>query len=69
MWARARPLLNQTGLYDQWFFGGGGVPRWTAFQIGYHIVRGYLNRHPNATAASIVRLNAATIYAGANYTG
>jgi uncharacterized protein YjaZ len=68
LWTRARPLLNQTGLYDQWFFGGGDVPHWTAFQIGYHIVRDYLNRHPNDTAASIVRLNAATIYVGANYT-
>ena len=67
MWARARPLLNQTGLYDQWFFGRAGVPYWTAFQIGYHIVRDYLNGHPNSTAASIVRLNAASVLDSADF--
>ena len=55
MWNRARSLLNHTGLYDPWFFGGGGVPYDTALQIGYHIVRDYLNRHPKATAASLVK--------------
>ncbi len=52
MWRRARPLLNETGLYDQWFFGGGGVLYWTGFQVGYHIVRDYLARHRGSTAAS-----------------
>lgn len=46
MWRRARPLLNRTGLYDRWFFGGTAVPYRTGFQIGYHIVRDYLDRHP-----------------------
>jgi uncharacterized protein YjaZ len=67
MWGRARPLLNHTGLYDQWFFGGGGVPYDTAFQIGHDIVRDYLNRHPKTTAASLVNTPARAIFSGSRY--
>lgn len=66
MWQRARPLLADTGM-EQWFFGGGGVPPYTGFQIGYHIVRGYLARHPTSTAASIVELPSSQILAGSGY--
>jgi len=69
MWHRARPQLNLAGLYDQWFFGGNGVPHWAAFQIGYHIARDYLARHPRSTAASIVNTPAAVILAGSHYRG
>jgi hypothetical protein len=69
MWDRARPLLNQTGLYDHWFLGGGSVPHWTAFQIGYDIARDYLARHPRSTAASLVDKPAAVLLAGSRYHG
>lgn len=68
MWSRARPLLSNIGLYDQWFFGGDGVLHWAAFQIGYHIVRDYLARNPGATAASLVDKRAAAILSGSHYT-
>jgi hypothetical protein len=67
MWSRARPLLNHTGLLDQWFFGGGGVPESTAFEIGYDIVRDYLDRHPGATAASLVDMPAMAIFSHSHY--
>jgi uncharacterized protein YjaZ len=67
LWERARPLLGATDLYDQWFFGGGGVPFDAGFTIGYHIVRDYLARHPHDTAASIVHLTASTILTGSDY--
>ena len=67
MWSRARPLLHHTGLYGQWFFGGDGVPADTAFQIGYHIVRDYLDRHSRATAASLVNTPAQAIFSGSHY--
>jgi uncharacterized protein YjaZ len=35
LWKQAQPLLGQSGLYDQWMFGGGGIPHWTGFTIGY----------------------------------
>jgi hypothetical protein len=69
LWNRARPLLNQTGLYDQWFFGGAGVPDDAGFQIGYHIARDYLARHPRSTAASIVDTPSRVIIASSQYNG
>lgn len=67
MWRRARPLLNSTGLYDQWFFGAPGIHHWTGFQIGYHIVRDYLARHPGTTAAALVETPASVILSGGHY--
>lgn len=68
MWRRTRPLLGAFGLYDEWFFGSGGILHWTGFQIGYHIVRDYLLRHPGLTAASLVDTPAAVIFSGSHYT-
>lgn len=68
MWNRARPLLAQRGLYGQWFSGGKGVPRWTGFQIGYHIVRDYISTHPGTTAASLVDKPATAILSASHYT-
>jgi predicted Zn-dependent protease DUF2268 len=67
LWKRARRLLGQTGLYERWFFGGPGIPISTGFQIGYHIVRDYLARHPGVTAASLVHTRAAVILSGSHY--
>jgi uncharacterized protein YjaZ len=39
--------LGYTGLYDPWIFGSPGIPNWTGFTIGYHIVNGYQSHHPN----------------------
>jgi Predicted Zn-dependent protease (DUF2268) len=38
---KAKPQLGGTGLYDRWMSGGPGVPLWTAFTIGYHVVNDY----------------------------
>lgn len=59
LWNKAQPLLGESDLYDQWFFGGGDVPHWTGFTIGYHIVSDYHRRHPQAswpalTAAPVI---------------
>jgi hypothetical protein len=69
LWDRAEPLLTQGGLqlYDQWFFGGTGVPEWAGFTIGYHIAEGYIQHHPGTSAASLVDAPAATILAGSRY--
>lgn len=47
--------------------GGGGVPPDTGFQIGYHTVEDYIERHPWTTAAALVEAPAATILAGSHY--
>ena len=69
LWERMQGSLNTTGVavYDQWFFGSAGIPRWTGFTIGYHIVADYLRRHPQSTAGSIVHLSATTILSGSKY--
>jgi hypothetical protein len=69
LWARMKPALNSGGVavYDQWFFGSPGIPRWTGFTIGYHVVADFLRGHPHDSAASIVKLPAATIISGSGY--
>ena len=69
LWARMRQSLDTAGVavYEQWFFGSPGIPRWTGFTIGYHLVSDYLKRHPHASAASIVHAPADTIISGSAY--
>ena len=67
LWKQAQPLLGQTGLYDQWMFGGGGIPHWTGFTIGYDIVTGYHQHHPDTGWPAITAASAATILAGSHY--
>jgi Predicted Zn-dependent protease (DUF2268) len=71
LWQRAQSDLALSGrqVYDEWFFGIGGIPRWTGFTIGYHIVRDYLSRHPNMTAASLIDEPATATVAGSGYHG
>jgi hypothetical protein len=49
LWKRAQPLLDHEGLYQQWMFGGEGIPRWTAYTIGYDIVSSYRRHHRTRT--------------------
>jgi uncharacterized protein YjaZ len=67
LWKQAQPLLAEYGLYGQWMFGGGGVPHWTAFTIGYDIVTDYRQRHPDTSWPTITTASAATILAGSHY--
>ena len=62
-----RALLGQTGLYDQWFLGGHGIPYWAGFTIGYDIVADYHQRHPDASWSAITAASAPTILAGSHY--
>lgn len=67
LWKKATPQLGDTGLYDLWMFGGSGVPHWTAFTIGYHIVNDYRNRHPDVSWATLTSASAASILTGSHY--
>ncbi len=67
LWKQAQPLLGQTDLYDQWFFGGPGVPHWAAFTIGYDIVTDYHQRHADASWSAITAASATAILAGSHY--
>lgn len=71
LWQRAQPLLGRpdtsNSLYDQWFFGGGGVPHWTAFTIGYDVVKDYLRLRPGVSWAQLTATTAAAVLAGSHY--
>lgn len=67
LWKQAQGQLGKAGLYDEWMFGQPGIPHWTAFTIGYDIVTGYRQHHPDASWPAITAASAATILAGSHY--
>ena len=67
MWQKAKPLLGQLYLYNQWMFGGDGVPYWTGFTIGYDIIRDYRRRHPGTSWAALTIAPTTAILAGSHY--
>jgi hypothetical protein len=69
-WQRAQPVLDSPDdpiLHEAWFLGGGELPRWAGYKIGYAIARAYLERHPDETAASLATMPAAEILSGSAY--
>lgn len=41
--------------YEEWFTHGSkkrGIPRWSGYALGRHLVQNFLQRHPNGTASS-----------------
>jgi Predicted Zn-dependent protease (DUF2268) len=67
LWRKAQPLLGQSGLYDQWMFGGQGIPHWTAFTIGYHIVQDFLRHQPHTSWSTLTTESPTTITGGSHY--
>jgi hypothetical protein len=67
LWQQAQPLLEQTGLYDDWMFGVPGIPHWTGFTIGYDMVTAYRQHHPGMSWSAITAASATTIFAGSHY--
>lgn len=64
VWHRARAVLSapdDLDLHNQWFVGGGALPKWPGYRLGYAIARAYLSRHAGTTAAKIATLPAAQI--------
>lgn len=67
LWQQAQPVLNVAGLYERWMLGGHGIPHWTAFTIGYHIVHGFLRQHPHTSWPAVVADYPDTIMSGSHY--
>jgi hypothetical protein len=67
LWQKVKPQLGATNLYNLWMFGGPGVPHWTAFTIGYHIVNDYRNHHQNVSWAQLTAASATAILAASHY--
>jgi len=67
LWEKVKPQLGATNLYNLWMFGGPGVPHWTAFTIGYHIVNDYRDHHRNVSWAQLTAASATAILAASHY--
>jgi uncharacterized protein YjaZ len=46
--------------HNTWFFGsrGKGIPKWTAYALGFQVVGEYLKKHPDAKASTLYNLPA-----------
>lgn len=73
VWAQFKPDINNYANPNQEadMFGdpAQGIPDAAGYQIGDHIVLGYIQRHPNVTFDQLAGMDANTIYAGSGYDG
>lgn len=72
LWHQLTPLLQQTDLAKNMAILSGDPPRLPrdgGRAIGYHIVQGYLKRHPDISFAALAGLDANTVFADSGYTG
>ena len=53
LWGKARSVLEVPGGYNHqaWFFGGGDLPRWAGYTLGYLISDAYLGDDFSASSA------------------
>ncbi|MDP9343899.1 MAG: DUF2268 domain-containing protein [Actinomycetota bacterium] len=69
-WTMARPhlddVLDDHG-FAHWFFGGGAIPHWAGYTIGFHVIASYLALHPGITAVDLTTMDARKILAGSGY--
>jgi Predicted Zn-dependent protease (DUF2268) len=61
LWQEAQSVLEVPGGYNHqaWFFGGGDLPRWAGYTLGYRIAEAYLG--DDRSASSAVGTGAATV--------
>jgi predicted Zn-dependent protease DUF2268 len=73
LWAQFKPTMNDYANPNQHAEMLGdpahGIPRGAGYQIGDHIVAGYLARHPSVTFNQLAGMDAQTIYEGSGYDG
>ena len=69
-WRELQPRLN-TKLTEQghlrFFLGEADLPDATGYVIGFHIVQGYLARHPGSSVAKLATVESKTILRGSGY--
>lgn len=64
-WKRAEVLLESDKFRrDDWFYGGGGIEKWTGYSLGYDIVKKYMIKKGIQNPAEIVDVPAGEILSG-----
>lgn len=69
-WRKARSQLSRSDDIDRhhaWFFGGGELPRFAGYKLGYSIVRSYLEAQPGTTPVDLASLEAAKVLEGSRF--
>lgn len=73
LWAQFKPDINNYANPNQEaeMLGdpANGIPNAAGYQIGDHIVAGYIQSHPNVTFDQLASMDAMTIYEGSGYNG
>jgi len=70
VWRRLEPLLgaaDDLDVHQTWFVGGGALPRWPGYRLGYELVRDYLARHPHVSAAQLAAIPPGRIFAESGF--
>jgi uncharacterized protein YjaZ len=56
LWQQTVPVLHETGLYQEWMFGKGVLPRWSGYTLGLEMVRSYLRHHPSLSLVDLMEV-------------
>jgi uncharacterized protein YjaZ len=58
-WEKAKKVLHNKGYdHDDWFYGGGGIKRWTGYSLGYDIVRQFMQKKGANNPAALIDIPA-----------
>jgi hypothetical protein len=70
-WDFIQPHLLDQSEQDAVMLGGGAFnfPAYTGYTIGFHIVQGYLARHPGVSFPALAGMSTDTVFAGSGYNG
>ncbi len=71
IWDFIQPHLRDQSEQDAVMLGGGAFnfPAYTGYTIGFHIVQGYLARHPGVSFPALAGMSTDTVFAGSGYNG
>jgi uncharacterized protein YjaZ len=71
LWKAMKKDLGSSdqGLWVRYAFGGDEAPRWTLYTVGFHVVQGYLERHPEQDVKGWTTVEAREIVEESGYEG
>ena len=68
-WGRVQDKLTESDplTLSRWMFGYSGVTPWTGYTLGYNIVQGYVEAHPEVTVEELMAMDAEDILAESGF--